>query len=211
MEKQVIIRKKEKVERLVEKLKKAVSFYIVDFTGLNANEMNNLRRRFKNNNFEYFVTKNTILRLASEKLGFEQISEIITGVNAISISYEDPIGPAKIIAGFYKEKNLLSMKLCYIEGQWFSSQDIKKIADLPSKEILLGQLLNLLNSPVNQFVTLMKNILCNFVRVLDEIKGVKEKESKEAEEIIEVKGEPQVKEEVKEEVKEKVKKTKETK
>ncbi|MCK4232873.1 50S ribosomal protein L10 [candidate division WOR-3 bacterium] len=179
MERSIIANKKECVKVLAEKLEKAVSFYIVDFTGLNANGMNNLRRKFKNNKFEYFVIKNSILERAGDNLGLEEIKTVLTGPNAISISYEDPIGPAKIISDFYKENKLLTVKLCYIEGKWYSSDEVKKLAGLPSKEVLLGQLFNLINNPVNKFVSLLGNILGNFVRVLDAIKGVKEEEVKD--------------------------------
>ncbi len=217
MEKTVVARKKEEVKKLTEKLKKAVSFYIVDYTGLNANDMNSLRRRFRHSKFEYFVIKNTILERASDKLGLEEVSKVLTGPNAISISYEDPIGPAKIFSDFYKENNLPTVKLCYIEGKWLSSDDVKKIAELPSKEVLFGQLLNLFSSPINRFVSLLRNTLSNFVRVLDEIKRVKEKETEEVKgekqkEVEEVKGEKQKEvEEVKEEKQKEVEEVKEEK
>ena len=203
MERPAVAGKKKKVKKLTEKLEKAVSFYIVDFTGLDANKMNSLRGRFRKSNYEYFVTKNSILKLASDNLGFEEISKVLTGPNSISISYEDPIGPARIIMDFSKESKLPTVKLCCIEGKWFTSDDVKKIADLPSRDVLIGQFLNLLNSPISLFVTLLRNILGNLVRVVDEIgkkKASEEKPEKKAEEAKDEKQEDKVKEGEKEEV-----------
>jgi large subunit ribosomal protein L10 len=204
MERPAVAGKKKKVKILTEKLEKAVSFYIVDFTGLDANEMNSLRGRFRKSNYEYFVTKNSILKLASDNLGFEEISKVLTGPNAISISYEDPIGPARIIMDFSKESKLPTVKLCFIEGKWFTSDDVKKIADLPSRDVIIGQFLNLLNSPISLFVTLLRNILGNLVRVVDEIgkqkKASEEKPEKKAEEAKDEKQEDKAKEGEKEEV-----------
>ena len=176
MERTAIVGKKEEVKKLTDKLEKAVSFYITDFTGLNANSMNRLRRKFSHNNFDYFVVKNTVLKRASDKLGFEKVLNILDGPNSITISYDDPIGPAKIINDFYKETKHLIVKICYIEGKWFSKEEVTKLASLPSREVLIGKLVYIINSPINQFVCLLRNLLCNFVRVVDEIKKVKEKE-----------------------------------
>ncbi|OQX56001.1 MAG: 50S ribosomal protein L10 [Candidatus Cloacimonas sp. 4484_209] len=181
MERPSVNQKKEEVKLLVDKLKKSTSFYIVDFSGLNANEMNDLRNRFKSNNFDYFVTKNTILKFASEKVGLEEISQVLTGPNAISISYEDPIGPAKIINDFYKERELPKVKLCYIEGKWYGEEEVRRIAKLPAKEVLIGQVVNLINAPINHFVTVLGNIITNFVCVVEEIRKSKELSQKQEE------------------------------
>jgi large subunit ribosomal protein L10 len=177
MERIAIKKKKEEVQELEKKLKKAVSFFIVDFTGLDANEMNSLRKTFLKENYDYFVTHNNILKRASDNLDLKEIDAVLTGPNALSISYDNPIGPAKIIKDYYKENKLLSIKLCYIEGKWFSSEEAYKIADLPSKEVLIGQFLNLLFSPISRFSRVLKNVLSNCVSVFDEIRKVKERES----------------------------------
>jgi len=177
MERAALKIKKKKVQDLEEKLARAKAFYIVDYNGLGTNEMNDLRRRFKRDDFDYFVVKNTILRLASEKLGLKEISQVLVGPNAISISYDDPVGPAKVIDHFYKEHKLPTIKLCYIEGQWLAADGVRKIVHLPSRDMLIAQVLNLINNPITRFVYLLSNLLTNFVRVLDEIR--KGKESKE--------------------------------
>lgn len=176
MERKVIAEKEKKVEKLAEKLEKANSFYIVDYTGLDANTMNDLRGKFKSKNFEYLVIKNSILERASEKLGFEEIKEVLAGPNSISISYDDPIGPARIINDQYKETELPVVKLCFIEGKWFTPKEVKRLADLPPREVLVGQLLNLMVSPMSRFVGLAHNLISGLVRVVD---GIREKKQAE--------------------------------
>jgi len=167
MESKAVARKKQEVEQLMEKLKKAVSFYIVDYTGLDANAMNSMRGKFRSDNYEYFVIKNSILQRASERLGFEEINEVLAGPNSISISYDDPIGPARIINDNYKETELPTMQLCYIEGKWFSSDEARKLANLPSRDVLAGQMLNVLISPISGFVNLLQTHLSGLLRVVD--------------------------------------------
>jgi large subunit ribosomal protein L10 len=196
MEKKSVVKKQEAVEKLAEKLGKAKSFYIVDYTGLDANAMNALRGKFRSGNFEYFVTKNSILERASERLGFEEIREVLAGPNSISISYDDPIGPARIINDHYKETELPTVKLCCIEGKWFSSKEVRRLADLPSREVLLSQVLNLMNSPMSRFVGLISNLLSGLLRVID---GVREKRQDEQPAVREAEQEIQVSEEKKQE------------
>ncbi len=176
MERKAIVKKREEVERLIEKLEKAVSFYIVDYTGLDANTMNDLRGKFKSKNFEYLVIKNSILERASEKLGYGEIKEILAGPNSISISYDDPIGPARIINDQYKETELPVVKLCFIEGNWLTAKEVKRLADLPPREVLVGQVLNLMISPMSRFVRLANNLISGFVRVVDGIREQRQQE-----------------------------------
>lgn len=184
MENKAVTRKKREVEQLIEKLKRAVSFYIVDYTGLNANAMNTLRGKFRSGNFDYFVIKNTILKRAGENLELKRIEDVLIGPNAISISYKDPVGPAKIIHEFYKENEHPTVKLCYIEGKWFSAEEVKQIAILPSREILISRVVNLLSSPLYQCVNLLHSLFSRFVLVLDAIRETKEK-GKETEKLTE--------------------------
>jgi large subunit ribosomal protein L10 len=179
MEKQAIKRKKEEVIRISEKMERAVSFYIVDYSGLDANAMNSLRRLFKKSNFEYFVVKNSILERVGDQLGLEEIPQVLKGPNAISISYEDPVGPAKIINDFYRENKRPEVKLCYIEGEWFLAEDVKKLAELPHREVLIGQMLNVMSSPLSQFVSLLSTVEESFVRVVDAIVETEEKKEDE--------------------------------
>jgi large subunit ribosomal protein L10 len=176
MEREAIIKKKEAVEKLAEKLEKAISFYIVDYTGLDANAMNSLRGKFRSANYEYFVIKNSILQRASERLGLEEIKEVLAGPNSISISYDDPIGPARIINDCYKETELPTVKLCFIEGKWLSSKEVKRLADLPSREVLVGQVLNLMASPMSRLVGLLSNLLSGLLRVVDGIRENRQEE-----------------------------------
>jgi large subunit ribosomal protein L10 len=191
MERDAIARKKKEVERLTEKLEKATSFYLVDYTGLDANAMNILRKRFRSANCDYFVIKNSILQRASEKLGFGEVEKALAGPNSISISYEDPIGPARIIYEYYREANLPEVKLCYIEGKWFSAKEARRLADLPSREVLLSQLLNLLMSPMSRFAGIMHNLISGFARVVDGIREKKQKETPAHDEHVASAGKPQ--------------------
>ena len=85
------------VEELSEQFKKANSIFVVDFTGMSANETVELRKKFKANNVKYQVVRNTLAKLSFEKAGYSEVNEYLTGVNGYVIADDDPTLPMKLL------------------------------------------------------------------------------------------------------------------
>ncbi|UCC66646.1 MAG: 50S ribosomal protein L10 [Deltaproteobacteria bacterium] len=167
--------KEARVADLHEKFKGVKAAILTDFTGLNVEQINQLRQRLKKSAVEYRVVKNTILRRASEKTDMELLAEYFTGPNAIALAYEDPMEPAKILTEFSKEQPALEVKAGMVEGRVLAPDGIRALASLPSKEFLIANLLALLTVVPTRLLQVLNNPMLSLVCILDGVKGAKEK------------------------------------
>lgn len=155
---QAIEIKKGQVQEIAEKFKSAASVVVVDYRGLTVAQVTELRKQLREAGVEYKVFKNSLTRRAAEQEGFEGINEFLTGPNAIAFSNEDVVAPAKIINDFAKANDKLEIKAGIIEGNVASAEDVKALAELPSREGLLSMLLSVLQAPVRNFALATKAV-----------------------------------------------------
>lgn len=150
--------KKQLVEEIAEKLKNSVSTIVVDYRGLNVAEVTELRKQLREAGVEFKVYKNSLTRRAAEAVDLNSLTEVLTGPNAIAFSNEDVVAPAKILNNFAKEHEALEMKAGVIEGKVSSVEEIKALAELPSREGLLSMLLSVLQAPIRNFALVTKAV-----------------------------------------------------
>ena len=117
------------VEQLVDKLAKAKSIYFTDYLGLNVSEVTALRKKFFENNVEYLVVKNTLLKIASQKNDINLSEELLHGSTAIALSYDEPVAAAKVIKGFLKDHDLPTVKGLVFEGDYHAAGQFEKFAN----------------------------------------------------------------------------------
>lgn len=153
-----IEQKKQLVEEIAEKLKNSVSTIVVDYRGLNVAEVTELRKQLREAGVEFKVYKNSLTRRAAEAVDLNGLTEVLTGPNAIAFSNEDVVAPAKILNNFAKEHEALEMKAGVIEGKVSSVEEIKALAELPSREGLLSMLLSVLQAPIRNFALVTKAV-----------------------------------------------------
>ena len=171
------MRKEEKqqiAEDLRDRFSKVAILVLTDYKGLDVKAMNDLRRRLRSEEIEYQVVKNTLLIRASEDNDVALIKDYFKGPNAIAISYDDPISPAKVLSQFAKENDKLEIKVGLMNGQVLDANAIKTLAKLPSREVLLGQFLSALNAIPASFVRTIAEVPRGFVSVLAAIRDQKE-------------------------------------
>ncbi|MBM7666182.1 large subunit ribosomal protein L10 [Solibacillus kalamii] len=150
--------KKVHVQEIAEKFSAAASIVVVDYRGLTVAQVTELRKQLREAGVEFKVYKNTLTRRAAETAGLEGINEFLTGPNAIAFSNEDVVAPAKIINEFAKKNEALEIKAGIIEGTVASVEDVKALAELPSREGLLSMLLSVLQAPVRNFALATKAV-----------------------------------------------------
>jgi len=169
-----VVLKREEKERLVaelhEKFKEVRAVILTDFTGLDVAQLSRLRRQLQERGMEYRVVKNTLLRRASQKTALEALAEHFVGPNAIVLSYEDPVLPAKILVDFAKEEPELQIKAGFVEGRVLEPKDVKALATLPPREVLVGQMVGLLKAPLAMLVGVLQAPMRELVGVLQAIK-----------------------------------------
>ncbi|GAF39960.1 50S ribosomal protein L10 [Agrilactobacillus composti DSM 18527 = JCM 14202] len=155
---QVIAKKAAAVDELVEKFGKSKSIVVVDYLGLTVEQATELRAQLRAEGVDLEVIKNTYLRRAADKAGYEGLDETFTGPTAIAFSYEDVVAPARIIAKFAKDIDALEIKGGMIEGKVASLEQIDQLSKLPSREGLLSMLLSVLQAPVRNVAYAVKAI-----------------------------------------------------
>jgi len=168
-------RKEQKVEQvdvLTEKLKKAKVAVLTDYRGLTVSQMQELRGKLRTGNVEYRVVKNTLARRAADAAGYKALESELKGPIAIAFGYEDLSLPPRLINEFVRTTRLkLEVVGGLVEGRVFNRDQVKQLADLPSREVLLAQLLGTLQSPVGQLVGIMQTPLQQLMGVLEAYKS----------------------------------------
>jgi large subunit ribosomal protein L10 len=156
------------VQRIKEQLQPGKAFYFTDFTGISVKNLEKLRRALREKGGKYLVLKNTLALLAMKNLGFENenIEKFFTGPTGVAIALKDPIAPAKIL----KETENLKIKGAVLEGAVFDDTDVLRFAKIPSKTVLLKELVGSLNL-VGDFVGVLEEILRNLIRTIDAIRN----------------------------------------
>jgi len=151
---------------------------LTDYKGLNVAAMTELRRRLKQAGIEYRVVKNSLLERAATDTPAAAIKDAFKGPSAIALSYDDPVAPAKVLTQFAKENDKLKIRLGMLGAKVISEADIKSLADLPSREVLLAQLLGVFNAVPTSLVRVLSAVPGGLVNVLNAVK--EQKEQKEA-------------------------------
>ena len=167
------MRKSEKpifVANLTEELKSATSIVLVDYTGLTVKLQQDLKRRLKEAGANLFVAKNSLFKRAAKeaKLTEEIMSDtVLAGPSAFIISTSDPIAPLQIIHKFAKEFELPNFKVGIVEGNFQSKETLETLSNLPGKDILLGQVVGTIASPMYGLVNTLQGNLQKLVWILN--------------------------------------------
>jgi len=164
--------KAEQVELLTEKLRNAKVALLTDYRGLTVTQLQELRGKLRTGDVEYRVVKNTLARRAADAAGVADLKAELEGPVAIAFGYDDLSLPSKLINEFVRTTRLkLDVKGGLVEGRVFSPDQVKQLADLPSRDTLLAQLLGTLQSPVAQLVGIMQTPVQQLLGVLDAYKS----------------------------------------
>ncbi len=161
------------VQDISGKLDAVPALYLTDYKGLTVDQVNDLRRRFRDSGVEYKVVKNTLLRLAMEELGgYEGLFDHLHGPTAVALSAE-PAAPARVIKDFTKDTKLElpELKAAFVDGAIFSADQIDALAALKSKDELIGDIIGLLLSPMTNVVGALQapgSTLAAILQVLQE-------------------------------------------
>jgi len=147
------------VTQLVESLKGAASGVLVDYKGITVAEDTVLRHELRENRVEYSVVKNTLLRRAIDELGMNELDEVLNGTTSLALSHEDPIAPMKIVNKYAKQMGeRFNIKAGFMDGQILPLEDIAALAELPSKDGLVAQLLGMMLAPITSLAIVLKAI-----------------------------------------------------
>lgn len=154
----VIESKQAAVEVVASKLKGSTTTVVADYRGLNVSQVTELRKQLREAGVEFQVLKNTLVRRATAAAELTELDEVLTGPTAIAFGAEDAVAPAKILSDFAKKNDALKIKGGVVEGRVVGVDQIKALADLPSREGLLSMLLSVLQAPMRNIALAVKAV-----------------------------------------------------
>lgn len=146
------------IEEIRALLDGAVSATVVDYRGLTVSEDTQLRKTLREAGVQYKVFKNTLIKRAAEGTDFSQLDGFLEGPTAIAVSRDDATAAARILAKFAKTAPKLELKGAVVEGKLYDEKEVQALAEIPSREELLGRLLGSIQSPVTNFARVLKQI-----------------------------------------------------
>ena len=155
----------------------AKSVVLVNFSGLTVAEDTELRRKVRESGAEYTVYKNTLIALAAKEHGVEALESVLEQNTAICSSNEDAVAACKVIVEFAKAHDKMQIKAGVVDGKVVSVDEVKAIASLPPKEVLVAKMLGSLNAPISGLVRTLNGTLSKVVYALDAVRQEKEKQS----------------------------------
>ena len=155
----VLESKKAIVEELSERIGKATAVVFVDYKGITVAQDTELRNKFREAGVEYAVVKNTLTRLAANKVGYSEFDEVLNGTTSMATTTDDPIAPARIVSEFAKKnKNALKIKGGIVEGKVQSVDALNAFGELPSKNALIAQVLGTFLAPITSLAFVIDQI-----------------------------------------------------
>ncbi len=156
--KEIIAAKEAQVNEVAEKIQKAKSVVLVNHCGLTVEQDTALRVDMRKSNVEYKVIKNKILVRAFEKAGLGEMAGIFEGPTAVAFSYDDEVAGAKVAVDNGTKTKMLELKGGVINGKVASVDEVKVLASIPPKPVLLSQLLGLLTAPMRNLAVVLSEI-----------------------------------------------------
>ena len=167
-------KKEEVVAQLKKDLTESDAVFLTNFQGLSVEKMSALRRKVDGAGGRYQVAKNTLVKIAAKGTPAEVIGELLVGCNALSITNGDPAALAKALIDFAKENDKLEVRGGALSGRLLGFEQVKAMADLPSREILLATMLGAMNAVPGGFVRVLAAVPQTLLYALSAIRDAKE-------------------------------------
>lgn len=155
----VLEQKKQIVADLADRIQGSVAGIIVDYKGISVEDDTKLRKELREADVKYTVVKNTLIKRAAEKAGLEGIDDVLNGTSAIATSENDYVAAARILQKFADTHNSFTVKTGYLDNKVISLEMVQNLAKLPSREVLLANVLGAFNAPIASFARTVQAIV----------------------------------------------------
>ena len=170
--------KYEQVDLLRGKLEKSTAVFVGEYRGMTVAQSTKLRATVRQAGGELKIAKNTLFAIAMKEAGMEALPEsMVVGPNIYALCYGDPVAVAKVLKDYAAEKNQKAfvLKGGLLEKAVLNAAQVQALADLPPKEVLVGQVVRTIAAPLTGLVTVLSGTIRGFVTCLDQIREQKEK------------------------------------
>ncbi|MDQ3281851.1 MAG: 50S ribosomal protein L10 [Acidobacteriota bacterium] len=161
--------KAEAISELTDNIGTATNAFVLDFKGITVPQVTELRKQVRESGSNYVVIKNTLALIAVKDTPLTKLSNHFSGMTAVAYNTSDPVALAKVLTKFAKDVPTVQFKGAMLAGQVVAANEIQNIANLPSREELLGKLLYLMQHPIRGLAVVLNGSLRNLAVVLDQI------------------------------------------
>ncbi len=159
--------KEKTVAELAASLRSAQSVVLAEFKGLSVKQSQKLRRELLSQGVQFRVVKNTLLRKAAEAVGIDGLEQYLNGPTAIAVSATDLIAPAKVLYAFQRANKELQVKAGILTGSVITGADVRDLADLPPREVLLAKVAGGMKTPLYGLASVISAPLRNLAYGID--------------------------------------------
>jgi large subunit ribosomal protein L10 len=163
--------RQETVDSLTEQFRGSPNLYVTDFSGLNVLRLTEFRRRLRAAGVSYVVVKNTLAQRALAANLVTALDEHLTGPTGLVLAGKDPVAAAKVLADFVREFEKPAIKIGLVDGRPVTADQVKRLASLPSREVLLSQLAGAMQAPVAQLAGVLNGMLYQMVGALEALRA----------------------------------------
>jgi large subunit ribosomal protein L10 len=162
------------VAELTGEIRDATALLVADPRGLDVGQLRDLRRSLRTHGASFRVTKNTLGRIAAKEAGADALIDLLQGPSGVTLCTTDPAPVAKVLADFARTSRLLELRGGVLDGKAINADDAKRLATLPSREVLLSQLVGGLSAPIQGLANVLAQLPRSLVVALDQIRQQKE-------------------------------------
>ena len=155
----VLEQKKAIVAELTERLKNSVTGLVVSYEGINTEDDTKLRKELRENDVKYTVVKNTLLSRACDEAGLEDLKPVLEGTTALATSDSEYAAAARILCGYAKDHDNFKVKSGYLDGAVIDMDTITSLSKLPTREVLLANVLGAFQAPIASFARAVQAIV----------------------------------------------------
>jgi large subunit ribosomal protein L10 len=155
----ILEEKKLVVESLAAKMQSAKAGVLVKYEGIKVSEDTELRAALRKAGVEYSVMKNTLTGRACDIAGYGDMKQYLSGMTAIAIGTTDPVAPAKVLKEYAEKIESFQILAGYLDGAVVDADTVNKLADIPSKEVLIAKLLGSIKSPIYGFAYALQAVI----------------------------------------------------
>ena len=162
------------IDEVAQLLGGADTLFVSDYRGLSVAQLTTLRGQLREQGATLHVLKNTLAKIAADRSGREVVKELLTGPTAVTFCGEDPVAPAKALNDFARTNPQLIVRGGVLQGGVIDGDGVRRLATLPSREVLVAQVVGSMAAPMTGLVTVLQGTISGFVRALSQVAEQKE-------------------------------------
>lgn len=162
--------KDEIISQIKDLINTSNAIYLIDYSKVNVQDINNLRNEFRKEGIRYKVFKNTFFKKALLEIeGYDKLNDLLVGMTGFAFAQDNTTAPAKIIKKYFDNAQKFSLKGCYIEDQFFDGKQLDALSTLPTKAEIVAGIIGSINAPASGIVGAINAVIRELVSVIDEI------------------------------------------